>query len=114
MIIGLYKFCRKRFSKVNFTIYWCGGHLGHVTCTIYKYFLSAIPRRLHIKFALIGKAVLEKKIFENGGHIHAYIAPGQGRQPPGIIFCINTIIQSIESFAASFPPINDSFPHSNV
>ena len=35
-----------------FTIYMYGHgrHLGHVTCTIYIYFVSAFPRRLHIKF----------------------------------------------------------------
>ena len=44
------------FLKV-FTIYVHGGHLGHVTCTIYINFLSHFPRRLHKKFALIGQAV---------------------------------------------------------
>ena len=33
-----------------FTIYGHGGHLGHVTWTIYIYFVSAFPRGLHIKF----------------------------------------------------------------
>ena len=33
-----------------FTIYGHGGHLGHVTWTIYTYFGSSFPRRLHIKF----------------------------------------------------------------
>ena len=37
------------FFKV-FTIYGHGGHLGHVTWTIYINFLSPLPRRLHIKF----------------------------------------------------------------
>ena len=37
------------FLKV-FTIYRHGSHLGHVTWTIYINFLSALPRRLHIKF----------------------------------------------------------------
>ena len=27
-----------------------GGHLGHVTCTIYINFLSHFPGRFHIKF----------------------------------------------------------------
>ena len=40
---------RRRFFKV-FTIYWHGGHLGHVTWTIYINFRSPFPRRLHIKF----------------------------------------------------------------
>ena len=33
-----------------FTIYGHGGHLGHVTWTIYTNFRSPFPRRLHIKF----------------------------------------------------------------
>ena len=37
------------FLKV-FTIYGRGGHLGHVTWTIYTNFGSPFPRRLHIKF----------------------------------------------------------------
>ena len=37
------------FFKV-FTIYGHGGHLGHVTWTIYITFRSPFPRRLHIKF----------------------------------------------------------------
>ena len=51
------KFCENRstgfgeedFFKV-FTIYRHGGHLCHVTWTIYINFLSRLPRRLHIKF----------------------------------------------------------------
>ena len=53
------------FGRV-FTIYGRGGHLGHVTWTIYTNFRSPFPRRLHIKFlALIGQAVSEEKMFEN-------------------------------------------------
>ena len=33
-----------------FTIYGRGGHLCHVTSTIYINFCSPFPRRLHIKF----------------------------------------------------------------
>ena len=33
-----------------FTIYGHGGHLGHVTWTLYINFLSPLPRVLHIKF----------------------------------------------------------------
>ena len=35
-----------------FTIYGNGGHLGHVTCTIYINVLSHFPRRLHMKFGI--------------------------------------------------------------
>ena len=34
----------------EFIIYGRGGHLGHVTWTIYTNFCSPFPRRLHIKF----------------------------------------------------------------
>ena len=51
------------FFKV-FTIYRQGGHLGHVTWTIYTNFRSPFPRRLHINLALIGQAVSEEKMFE--------------------------------------------------
>ena len=37
------------FLKV-FTIYGRGGHLGHVTWTVYTNFRSHLPRRLHMKF----------------------------------------------------------------
>ena len=39
------------FLKV-FTIYGHGGHLGHVTRSIYTNFGSSFPRRLHIKFGV--------------------------------------------------------------
>ena len=39
----------KDFLKV-FTIYGHGGHLGHVTWTIYKNFGSPFPRKPHVKF----------------------------------------------------------------
>ena len=37
------------FLKV-FAIYSHGGHLDHVTLTVYMNFCSSIPRILHIKF----------------------------------------------------------------
>ena len=37
------------FVKV-FTLYEHGGHLGHVTWTIYINFRSPFPRKLNIKF----------------------------------------------------------------
>ena len=63
------KFCGNRpagsgeedFLRV-FTIYGRGGHLGHVTQMLRTNFRSPYPRRLHINLALIGQAVLEKKI----------------------------------------------------
>ena len=40
---------REDFLKV-FTIYGLGGHLGHVTWTIYINFCSPIPISVHMKF----------------------------------------------------------------
>ena len=49
------KFCENRCSKEEdfwrvYTIYGCGGHLGHVTRMPQTNFHSPYPRRLHIKF----------------------------------------------------------------
>ena len=40
----------KKLLKRFFTTYGPGGHLGHVTWTIYINICSHFPRRLHIKF----------------------------------------------------------------
>ena len=50
----------------GFNIYCPGGHFGHLTSTIYINFRSPFQWRLDINWALIGQAVLEKKIFVNG------------------------------------------------
>ena len=47
-----------------FTIYGHGGHLGHVTWTIYKNLRSSFLRMLHMKFGFDWPAVSEKEIFE--------------------------------------------------
>ena len=52
--------CRKIFLKV-FTIYRHGGHFGHVTWTIYIYFVSAFQRGLHIKFCFDWPSVFREK-----------------------------------------------------
>ena len=44
-----YWFWRRRFCKV-FTVYRCGGHVGHVTKNIWTIFHSPDPWRLHMKF----------------------------------------------------------------
>ena len=36
--------------RTSGSVYGHGGHLGHVTWTIYTNFRSPFPRRLHIKF----------------------------------------------------------------
>ena len=43
-----------------FTIYGHGGHIGHVTLTVYKYFHSLSPRRLYRKFSYIGPLAFEE------------------------------------------------------
>ena len=48
-----------------FTIYGCGGHLGHVTWTIYINFCSPFPRRLHIKFGFDWSSGFRGEAFEN-------------------------------------------------
>ena len=48
------------FLKV-FVIYSHGGHLGHVTLTIYANFHSPFLILLHLKFDYIGQAVSRKK-----------------------------------------------------
>ena len=55
-----------------FAIYSHGGHLGHVTLTIYKYFHFHFLICLTLSLALIGRAVSRKKMFEYFGHIHLY------------------------------------------
>ena len=50
-----FRFLRRRFLKV-LTIYGRGGHLSHVTWTIYTSFGSPFPRRLHIKFGFDWKS----------------------------------------------------------
>ena len=81
-IIGLPDLEKKIFK--GFTIYGRGGHLGHVSLTIYTKFGSPSPRRHHIKFALIGQAVSEK-IFENAGWTDddGRRTPTDGRQLDG-------------------------------
>ena len=44
-------FHRRRFFKV-FTVYEHGGHIGHVTWTIWINFPSPIPWRRHMKFGV--------------------------------------------------------------
>ena len=66
-------------------IYSHGGHLGHVTLTIYINFHSPFPRMLHMKFDFDWPSRFreEKKMFEYYGHIHVY-SPGAGADnPPG-------------------------------
>ena len=63
------------FLKV-FAIYSHGGHLGHVTLTIYINFYSLFLRMLHIKFGFDSE-----KMFEYYGHTHVN-SPGAGADKP--------------------------------
>ena len=58
-----------------FTINENGGHLGHVTCTIYINFPTFQGGSIR-NSALIGQAVSEK-MFDSIGYIHVY-SPGIG------------------------------------
>ena len=46
-------------------MYWHGGHLGHVTWTIYINFRSPFQGGSILNLALIGKAVSEEKMFKH-------------------------------------------------
>ena len=81
MIIGLLVLYEK-ILKV-FTIYGRGSHLGSVTWTIYIYFLSAFPRRLHIKFGFDWPSGFREKSLKLVV-IYLYIAPGQGQTTPRV------------------------------
>ena len=78
-----------------------------MTWTIYINFVPPSQGGSLLNLSLIDQAVSVEKMFENGGHIYVY-SPGQGQTTPwGQIVFINSIIQSMVSFAASFPPLND-------
>ena len=59
-----------------FAIYSHGGHLGHVTITIYTNFHSLFLRMHHIKFGFNWPSGFREDV------IDMYIAPGQGQTTP--------------------------------
>ena len=62
---------------------------GNVTWTIYFELSFPLPKEaLHKNLALIGQAVLEKKIFENGCHIHEYSPGAVADNPLGSFFSL--------------------------
>ena len=61
----------------KFAIYSHGGHLGHVTLTIYTNFHSLFLRMLHKKFGFDWLSDFR----EDYGHIHVY-SPGAGVDNP--------------------------------
>ena len=63
-------FRRRRFLKV-FTIYWHGAHLGQVTWTVWTYFRSPVPRRLHMKFGFNWPSDFRGDVWKYWQHTHA-------------------------------------------
>ena len=63
----------KKKSFKGFNLYGHGGHLGHVTWTIYIHFLPPSQKGSTWNLALFGQGVSEKKMFGNDGHVHVYI-----------------------------------------
>ena len=86
-----------------FTIYGRGGHLGHVTWTIYINFLSPFPRRL-LMFGFDWPSGFREE--ENGGHIHVY-SPGAGSDDPleSIVFSSKHLF-----YFSHFSPLQQVFP----
>ena len=81
-IIGLLVLEKKIF-KVFFYLYSHGGHLGHVTLTIYINFLYPFLRMLHMKFGFDWPSGFMGEMFHYYGNIHVY-SPGAGADnPPG-------------------------------
>ena len=48
---------------ICFTVYWHGGHLGHVTIIIFINFHFLVSESLHTKFGKNGPVVSEKNKF---------------------------------------------------
>ena len=69
-----------------FTICGCGGHLGHVTWTIYINFRPPFPRRLHIKFGFDWPSgFLEEKTFDIVNGRRRRQTTDDGRRTMGIL-----------------------------
>ena len=62
---------------------------------LYKLLFPLPKEAPHKKFALLSKAVLVEKMFENGGHIQCIEPRGRDRRPLVSMFFVNSIIQSI-------------------
>ena len=108
-IIGLLVLKKKIFKC--FAIYSHGGHLGHVTLTIYTNFHSLFLRMLHKKFGFDWPSGFrEEDVSILCMVIYMYIAIGQGKTTPWAqnIF-LNINLLSICSFLASFLPFNYIF-----
>ena len=108
-IIGLLGLEKKGFKC--FAIYSHGGHLGHVTLTIYINFHCPFLTMLNISFALIGQVVSEK-MFEYYGHIHVH-SPGAGADNRLGTNCFHKHKSSVH-LVLPFKSYFNSFPHSNA
>ena len=85
-----------------FAIYNHGGHLGHVTLTIYTNFHFPFLTMLHIKFGFDWPSSFREECL-NIMIIYMYIAPGQGQTTPwGQNIFININILCICPFPTSF------------
>ena len=90
-----------------FIIYGRGGHLSHVTLTIYINFQSHFPRIIHKKlFGIDWPCCSNKDVRQMVIYMH--IALGVGAvNPLRVNLFINSIIQSMFSAATSFLPCKD-------
>ena len=97
-------------KKNFFSIYSHGGHLGHVTLTIYINFHSLFLRMLQKKFGFDCPSGFREKDVSILWSYTCIIAPGQRQTTPWAqnIF-LNINLLSICSFLASFLPFNYIF-----
>ena len=61
----------KMILKV-FTINWHGGHLGHMTKTIFMN-LCPLPKKAQNQNLPLNGQAISEKLFKNNGHISVYI-----------------------------------------
>ena len=99
----------ERFSMI-FAIYSHGGHLGHVTLTIYTKLSFPLSKDAPHKVWLCLAKRFERRRCLNIMVIYMYIAPWQGQTTPWAqnIF-ININFLSICSFLESLLPLNEIF-----
>ena len=83
-IIGLLVL-EKKVLQV-FAIYSHGGHLGHVTLTIYTNIHFPFLTMIYKSLSLIGQAVSGKAMFEYNGHAHVYSPVAGANNPLGAKF----------------------------
>ena len=120
-IIQIFEYIRISYANIRIpilafvdipTIYSHGGHLGHVTLTIFINFHFLFLRMLHKKFGFDWPSDFREEDVSIlwSYTMYMYIAPGQGQTTPWAqnIF-LNINLLSICSFLASFLPFNYIF-----